>query len=303
MKLATLLNPEIIFLNQEGSTREEIYTSIFQKMKDKLSLSDETEHQVKAMMDREDTIKIPYERGIALPHSRTGSSPDLHIAIAVLPKPVKLKPNDIDPAQVIIMSLISENTSDLYLLSLSAFSRYLIKSENIAKFANATSPQELIDTLKEDDVEVKHNITAEEVMETKFPHVSTEDSIGKALDIFIGENKKILPVMDDDNHLIGVLDAQAIIKRAIPEDRMMMDNLNFLTSFEPFEKFLKEEENIKVGDLMREPKAVIAPDTPLIQLTVTLIKDEAVNVFVVNSEEHLIGVISIRELIKNVLRG
>ena len=29
---------------------------------------------------------------------------------------------------------------------------------------------------------------------------------------------------------------------------MMMDNLNFLTSFEPFEKFLKEEDNMKVGD-------------------------------------------------------
>ena len=79
--------------------------------------------------------------------------------------------------------------------------------------------------------------------------------------------------------------------------------LNFLTSFEPFEKFLKEEENIKVGDLMREPKAFISPDTPLIQLTVSLIKDEAVNLFVVDGNERIIGVIGIRELIKNVLRG
>ena len=109
--------------------------------------------------------------------------------------------------------------------------------------------------------------------------------------------------MGEGNQLLGVIDAPAILKRAVPEYILMMDNLNFLTSFEPFEKFLNEEEDLKVEDLMREPKAVIKPGTPLIQISVTLIKDDAVNLFVVNDENKLVGVISIRELIKNVLRG
>ncbi|MBN1865234.1 MAG: PTS sugar transporter subunit IIA [Victivallales bacterium] len=302
MRLANLLNPDLIFVNQGGDTREEIYKDVFNKMKDKLGLADETEHQVGVMIDREDTTKIPYEKGIALPHSRTVTSPDLHVGLAILGKPLKLKCNDIDPAQVVIMSLISENTSDLYLLVLSAFSRYLIKAENMAKLISARSPGDIIDILHDDKVEVKHNVTAEEVMQTEFPQVRKDDSISKALDIFVGENKKVLPVTDQDMHLVGVLDAHAVIERAVPEYIMMMDNLNFLTSFEPFEKFLKEEESIKVSDLMRDPIAVIPLDNPLIQLTVKLIKGPAATLFVVDGEDKLVGLISIRELIKNVLR-
>lgn len=303
MKLISVLNPDLIFFDIEGNSREEIYLSLFNKIKESISIPDETDHQVLHMMKREDTAKIPYEKGVALPHTRTSTVTDLHIGIGILKEPVKLKDNDIDPANIIIMSLISEKTSDVYLLTISAFCKYLAKAENSAKFAKTATPEELIKFIDEENIEIKHNITAEEVMEVDFPYVKKDDSIATALDIFIGENKKILPVLKESKELDGVIDAYAILKKAVPEYMLMMDNLNFLTSFEPFEKFLNEEEDLKVKDLMREPKAVIKPDTPLIQLSVSLIKDEAVNLFVVDDEQKLIGVISIRELIKNVLRG
>ncbi len=303
MKLVSVLNPDLIFFDLEGDSREKIYLSLFNKMKKHLSLPDDSDLQVSNMIKREDTTKIPYEKGVALPHTRTSTVKDLHIGIGILKKTVKLKENDIDPSQIIIMSLISDKTSDVYLLALSAFCKYLAKQGNSAKFANSSSPEKLMELLDQEGVELKHNITAEDVMNLDYAFVTKDDSIGTALDIFIGGNKKVLPVLNEEREMDGVIDAYAILKKAVPEYILMMDNLNFLTSFEPFEKFLNEEEDLKVSDLMREAKAVIKPDTPLIQLSVSLIKDKAINLFVVNDEKKLIGVISIRELIKNVLRG
>ena len=101
MKLASVLNPNLIFFDLEGKNREDIYLNLFKQIKEKISLPDDTEHQVLHMMKREDTTKIPYEKGVALPHTRTSTAADLHIGIGILKDPVKLKENDIDPAKII----------------------------------------------------------------------------------------------------------------------------------------------------------------------------------------------------------
>ena len=110
--------------------------------------------------------------------------------------------------------------------------------------------------------------------------------------------------MVDDNGVIqGIISCEDIIRRAIPEYIMMLENLTFINQFEPFEALLKEERKLLVKDVMTELRYTVAPDVPLFQLTVNIVKNALPSLMVVGKDRKLLGVITYIELVTNVLRG
>ena len=303
MKLSSLLNPGLIFFDIDGEDRETVYKNIIEKVKEhKINLEDATEELVQRVMQREDAISISYEKTFAFPHLRLDNIQDLYIVIGVLDKPIKLKPNDISETKIIIFSLISNTTSQIYLMALSAITRFLIKNGNIDKLAKTGSPENLISFLDAENVEVKHRITAEEIMVSSYAYVKKDDPITRVLDIFAAGKKMILPVIGGDKKLLGQIDAFDLVGRSIPKYMTLLENHQFLTSFEPFENLIKGENLTYVKDYITEPEMIISPDTPLIQVTLLLINKNIKNLFVVEDEK-LLGIVSMQEIINNVLRG
>jgi mannitol/fructose-specific phosphotransferase system IIA component (Ntr-type) len=297
------MNPDLVITELQGEDRKSIYVDMLKKAFYELSLDFNEEEIADEMIKREDLIMIPYENGVALPHLRKQEFEDLYIIVGLLKEPVRLKNNDSADAKVVIMSLISEKTSGTYLKALAAFSRYLMKSDNVEKFVSCKDSDEILELLDADGVILKKDITAEDVMNTTFPYVTKGASISEALDIFSVSSRVRLAVLDEDKKLVGVLDAAEVIQKSIPKHYMMLDNFKILSSFEPFENILSQEKKSKVDDFMRAPRMTIAPDTPLIQLTLSLIRQEAANLYVLDEDGRLLGVVAISEIIQNVLRA
>jgi mannitol/fructose-specific phosphotransferase system IIA component (Ntr-type)/CBS domain-containing protein len=302
MKLASILNPELILCDVPPGSREEVYSYMLAQVKNILDINLDGNELLKSIIDREDLTHIPYE-GMAIPHMRIPGLNDLFIAIGILKEPALLKDYDLRPTRVVVMSLISGNTSDLYLKALASCVNYFGKPENLAKLEGINSAEAMLELLEKDNVKVKKEITAEDVMYTDYPVVTPDMKLSEALNIMTRESKSELAVVDSSGKLLGVLSAREIIRRCIPEYIMIMDNLKFLTSFEPFQKIFDEEEHSMVEDYITEPDAMIPPETPLIHLTISLVKQEAKTIFVVNAEKHLKGVISIANIVHKVLRG
>ena len=152
-------------------------------------------------------------------------------------------------------------------------------------------------------MEIKHTLTAEDVMLKNPRVVKLEDPLSTALDILSEEKRREIPVVDSEGVIQGVISCEDIIRRAIPEYIMMLDNLSFLNQFEPFENLLKEERKLLVRDVMTEPKYTVSPETPLFQLTVNMVKNSLPSLMVVGKDRKLLGVITYIELVTNVLRG
>ena len=133
--------------------------------------------------------------------------------------------------------------------------------------------------------------------------VKLEDPLSTALDILSEEKRREIPVVDSEGVIQGVISCEDIIRRAIPEYIMMLDNLSFLNQFEPFENLLKEERKLQVRNVMTEPKYTVPPETPLFQLTVNMVKNSLPSLMVVGKDRKLLGVITYIELVTNVLRG
>ncbi|MCF6174432.1 MAG: PTS sugar transporter subunit IIA [Victivallaceae bacterium] len=301
MKLASILDPKKIICNVPVGSREEIYLYILKQATEFFDLEYDCGVYVKQMMDSEDMMNIPYE-GVVIPHLRLPELNDLHIIVGLLAEPVMLKESDLKPTQIVVMSLISNNTSDIYLKALSAFTRYFSQSAHLENASGIATAEEFIALLERDKVELKKDITAEDVMYSTFLSLKPDDKMKVALNTFTGAATR-LPVLDDDGKLIGVLNSLELIKVCVPEYIMMMDNINFLSSFEPFQKIIDTEDNATVQDNMTKPQRVISPDTPLIQLTISLVKKEAETIFVVDEQRRLLGVITLENLIHKVLRG
>ncbi len=303
MKLASILNPALVFCNLTGANREELYTQMLLKAEGQIREQIDVECFTKEMIRREDDLQIPYGNGIALPHLRSCQLHDLYILVGILAEPVRLKDSDPTETKVVVMSLISESTSASYLKALAAFTRYLIQPEKIDALATCEDGIAVVTKLADDNVLISKNITAEDLMTTSTPVINIEDSLAQALDTFYREGIQVLPVVDNDNRLVGQIEAAEIIRSFIPEYIFMMENLNFLNSFEVFENIFKSENNLKVKDYVQPAKMVLHAETPLIQFTVRLVRRESRAGFVVDKENRLLGIVRINNIVHKVLRG
>lgn len=304
MKLSSLLNQSLIFFDLEGANRSELYTNLLTKMSKVIKLPLSPAEAAKEMMEREDAYGIIYDTGFAFPHMRHPDLQDLDVGIGILKTPVKLKPDDKAPTKLIVCCMISETTSVIYLKSLAAFSKYFLSSPgSLEKLAGSGNPKDFLEILVQDKVEIKHTLTAEDVMLKNPRFVRPEDTLSSALDVLSEEKRMEIPVLAEDGTLKGIISCGDIIRRAIPEYIMMLNNLSFLNQFEPFENLLKEERKLHVKDVMSPPKHTVTPDVPLIQLTVNIVKNSLPSLMVVDKQQKLCGIITYIELVTNVLRG
>ncbi len=302
MKLVSILSEKLVFANLKGVDRAGIYTEMLRRAKDSISVDRSSEELAAGIIEREDAIQMPYE-GVALPHLRLPEFQDLHIIIGVLPKPVQMQTVDPVPCRLVVMSLISPDTSDLYLKSLAAFARFLGNSANRQALAAAGTAGEFMEVLRGADVRIRSHLTADDILVKGGAPLREKDSLSAALDGFSSRNCSVLPVVDADGRLIGEIAAADILRNFIPEYIFRMETLDFLNSFEPFKQIFQDEDTHIVRDYMRKPSLTATADAPLIQFTVKMLKQEFETCFVTDAEHRYVGDITVKDIVKKVLRG
>ncbi len=299
MNLSHLLSPDSIICDVKGNTREEVYLEMLNlvpRVGDKKVICDE-------IIKHEELIGMPNELGLAIPHTRTAGVEDLHIVIGIHKEGVILKSNDTTKTHVIVMCLISKSTSNVYLLTLGAVSKFFIKPGNLEKISACATPQEVMKVFQDEKVEIKHTITAEDVMSTDFVSATKDSSVKDIIDLMTTSGHGRVAVLNDQKELEGVVTIRSIFKSGIPEYILMMDNLKFLPNLEPFDQLLANEDQMQGTDFINRTPDTISPSTPLIQIIVKLVKKDVLAYYVVDDQNRPIGVITEQELITNVLRG
>ncbi|MEA2012319.1 MAG: PTS sugar transporter subunit IIA [Verrucomicrobiota bacterium] len=302
MNISNFIKPELIVCDLEGENRRVIYMRMLNIMADVENLEN-PEEICNQIIENEDLKEIPYEMGLAIPHSRTADVDDLHIMIGIHKKGVLLKENDMEPSRVIVMCLIAKATSNVYLLTLQAFSRHFLKKGTVDDLAACSNPNEVIEYFKNESVEIGSSLVAENIMLDNYMIVKENSTVKNAIDLLVRSGRLELPVVDEENSFKGVFAAEKVLRGGIPDYVMMMDNLNFLKKFEPFEKLLRNEDSMNVADVIHTEHVCVSPDTPVIQIIVRLLKSETDCFYVTDADGKLLGLISINEIVSNLLRG
>ena len=110
-----------------------------------------------------------------------------------------------------------------------------------------------------------------------------------------------VPVVDDNNKLVGVLSEKDILRAMFPDvEQIMLEGAK--TDFESREDDYKNILDKKAGDLMTQTVASVTPDMPLLKAASMMCVKQIRRIPVTDDNNQLVGIISIGDVHKAIFQ-
>lgn len=297
MKLSSYLYPEYIRIGANVSTFDDAAIIMLESIKN-LIKEKNTEELLALVKEREEQAPTVFDDGLCVPHLRLDNFDDHIIAICIPKEPFIYAEKEV---RIMVMIISSKAKPSAYLNTLSGIAKLIKNTDIREKLLKANHPDNLINTIKDNDIEVEKGITVAEIMSKKIISVTPETTLKEVMDLFVQNHTSFIPVTDKDNTLLGEIRMFDILQIGLPQYTSMIGNLSFLKSFEPFEELLKKEETLTAKDIMKKPHPVVSQDTSIIELAFEITREQRRHIAVTDNNK-LVGVVSIMDILDKVLR-
>ena len=309
MKFSSYLNTDYIFPNLEANSKEEIIRKIVNKVaEDDRAVGEQKDEIIKNILKREEEISTCIGGGIFLPHTRMIDFSDFIIAVATVKGKIVSDiggTNQKDEIKVVFLIVSDVLKNKNLLKAMSVISKIGLKQpEVIEKIKKSNSPKEIYELLAANDIEIEHKIIAEDVLSPEIRPAKENDTLEEIAKRLILEQKSALPVLSDDNVLLGEITERELIGFGMPEHLSLMSDLNFLTVGEPFEEYLLNESTMTIKDIYRKDikHLMIDKDTPIMEICFKMVYKGMHRLYVVNPKNNkYLGIINRSDIIKKVL--
>jgi len=141
-------------------------------------------------------------------------------------------------------------------------------------------------------------------MKTKVVSLSNSSSILEAAALILKHHIGLLPVVDEQQILLGIVSLQDLLEIELPAILPLIDDLDFLTNFGAIETTRPSIERVNrpVSELMEKPTFVYE-DSGLLFAYALMIKHALYDLPVVTREMKLVGIVSRVDIAVNVLSG
>lgn len=299
MRLFSMLSPKLIHFEEKELSKEQILKQMIDRICSENNFKDCAKKLMDTLLQRENETSTVYPTGIAIPHIRIEGLDDTIIAIYIPRKPIFDNEQEV---RIYILILTDKNISSLYLNVVAAFMRVSKDTALFEALLNSKDAHSFINLLKEADIRIKNEVTISDIM-TANPIVVNETDTLKHMVSILSDNKlSYLPVVNSKGVLVGEVDILQYLKVSLPDFMLMMNNLNFLRNYEPFERLYQQEEVIKVKDVMTKPEKTFNPDFAIIEAVFEMIKLNRRS-FTVVKDNKVVGVVSATDIYKRVVRA
>jgi len=299
MKLSSILSEDLIIFDANIEKYKDVYDLISKKIEDKFNI--EKKKIYNAFIERDKLGHNISPKGIALPHGRIDNFDDLIITIVRSKNEVEISNGK---AKLFIALLTSNTGSNLYLKSLAAFSKLI--SSHSDKLLSIGTPKELIKFINRLDIKIDETVKVKDIMENVLYCTTPDEKIIDVVDKMKKYDTTYIPVVEnyENKKYIGKIEINQILEIAYPEYVLMMNDLHFLSNLRPFEDFLSKEKKVQVEEIyVKDDKKIIDRNTNIIELGFEMVKNNWHHISVVNEENKLLGTVSSRDIIQNVIRA
>lgn len=298
MNLLDFINTDYVFCNSKAETTEEAREFLAKSFAKKSGI--DAKSIIDALIEREKLSSTVIAPGLAFPHVRENFLDDFYVIIGCFPEGVKA-PGEDEPVKLIICYLVPEGKSNLYLRVMSGMVKLLANPENQTQIINMQDTNEVYRFISDNNITIGEIVTAADLMETDFVSLPEDATLREAADMMVEHKITDVPIVDKNGNFLGSVTTGRLLKVGIPEYLLMMDNLNFLKTFEPFQDLLKNEQSMHVKEVMKNDVLSFAADTPMIQVAGKLV-DSHVELGVVLEGKKLVGTITRYDFIHKVVR-
>lgn len=130
-------------------------------------------------------------------------------------------------------------------------------------------------------------------MKTKVFSIAHDATIHDAACTLVKHHIGLLPVVDDDHRLIGVIGLKDVINLVMPTFVHLLDDLDFINDFGVVERARPEEEDLQqlVRQVMRKV-IYVEEDCGMLRAITLLYRHDLHDLPVVDSQGHLTGIAS-----------
>lgn len=299
MKLSSFLNPDMIICGLASKERTAALDELLHLVpvgESGVSVAD-LHDAIDAREALSPTIVAPE---IAFPHARCGNLKDLFIIIGTAPDGIDWNGQQV---RFIALFLVREASTNVYLKAMSGFAHVLMRPEMQDKLIMATDPDAVIELIRQTEVDIEPGIHANDIMESDMPRLHPDQSLKEATDLLVETRRHVLPVVDDDNRYLGMVNIRALIALGVPSYLCEMSNVAFLADYEPFEELLKKENTLTVRDVMCTDVPTFHPETPIIQIAIRFVQDEAPAAPIVTMDGTFCGIVAAMDFITKIIRA
>lgn len=151
MKITSILTEDLIKVNVPGESKDDVINAVIdlaaksQKIKD----IEKVRH---AIFEREKIMSTGVGKGFAIPHGKTDAVSDIVAAFAVTEKPIDYQSLDHEPVRLLFLLIGKDSLVGAHIKLLSRISRLMNKEELRTKLLQAASSQEILQILKEEEM-------------------------------------------------------------------------------------------------------------------------------------------------------
>jgi CBS domain-containing protein len=147
---------------------------------------------------------------------------------------------------------------------------------------------------------------AREIMSREVITVSLEEKVDKAARILVENKISGLPVVDANDHVVGIITEKDLILRAselkVPFYVTLFDSIIFLENPIRFNNDIKKYTASQVKDAMTHKVFVVEEDTPVNEI-VEIMQKRSINRVPVVRNDKLVGIITRNDILKTLVKS
>lgn len=151
-----------------------------------------------------------------------------------------------------------------------------------------------------------NNKKAKDIMTADVKVAKQTDTIKSIAKILIHEKIGGLPVVDEDNRVVGIISETDIIKKekhvAVPEFITFLQGVIYLEDFKKMEKDIQDIAAVQVKDLMSKEVIKVYEDDTFDDVANIMIKKSVNRVPVVDKDNKIKGIICRYDIIKSMYK-
>ncbi len=235
--------------------------------------------------------------GLAMPHARVAGLDKLVVALATSYEGVNFgSGDDLEKVRVIVLVLSPADNPGLHLHVVSALAKEFSDLSKIDQLAELENVDEMVAFFGMMQVRLPDYLKVGDLASGIGPVLQANDSLAFAFRKFGESRAELIPVLDDEGNLLGVVTLRDILKYNLPMDYVLKDDLARLYDLKPLAEVIAKAGSVKVSEVMSTEYEKVCEDVPAALLVRQFLCSNTGSVLVVDCENRLRGEVKLRDL-------
>ncbi len=253
-----------------------------------------------AIFDRETLGTTAIGSGVILPHARIPGLEHLGTVIATLKNPLPNDEPDHAPLRIACLLLIPADKPMEGLKFIARFANYIQMPELREALAKAPTPEEMQRQLEHLNKVSRKAIIAGDIMAKPSVVLTPEQPLKEATTLMAGCRTSVAPVLEK-GRLVGQIVCTNLFTLGIPDFFSQLKSVGFIRFFDPFEKYFNIEARSTVSEVMTSDFCKFYEDATLIEVVFAISILKYPQVYVVNKDQELLGIIDQSLLLEKII--